>query len=407
MLITKKVRKVKIKSKWYFVLIIVMALAIVLFIQSVTPTLAESNGPGRESEGVVLSADEAYYQDAEAYVAAFGGTIEEAIYRLKLQGTIAELDVTLQHKEQATFAGLWIEHTPQFRVIVQLTHGGQEVVLPYIQHGPLADLVKVQLAPVSLEMLRASHTNLIQAIQTADIPAESGINLQANQIEAYVTNREQFEAALSITHNHLLSIIQIVEVTKLSSQQANWYAGFSLNLCTSGFSVKNSSGTKYSSTSGHCSGSGRLPLGSPVGGPWVTGAYDLQINPQPSGDTIKNWAVDNINDSTPYYRVINAYTPIASVGTAVCKYGRATNFTCGVVAQNNYNYQGSQTWLLINSTNPNVIISCGGDSGAPVYSGGTAIGMHTAGWCDLGNNKMVAMPIKGFMDKGYTIMTVP
>ena len=40
-------------------------------------------------------------------------------------------------------AGLWIQHTLRFRVIVQFTHGGEEAIRPYIEARPLADIVKV------------------------------------------------------------------------------------------------------------------------------------------------------------------------------------------------------------------------------------------------------------------------
>ena len=75
--------------------------------------LCTGEGPGQPPP-VVRSAEEAYRTDAEAYVAAFGGTIDEAVRRLKLQEKIVELDEKLQVHESRVFAGLWIEHTPAF-----------------------------------------------------------------------------------------------------------------------------------------------------------------------------------------------------------------------------------------------------------------------------------------------------
>lgn len=360
---------------------------------------------------VVLSAEEAYREDAEAYVAAFGGTIDEAVGRLKLQGTIAELDTTLQVRQSNAFAGLWVEHTPRFRVVAQFTRGGKEIVLPYIQNGPLANIVEVQNVPTSLKQLRITHSDVIQNIQATGVPAESAIDLQTNTIKVYVTSREQLEAAMSMFGWQFPANVQVVEVERLSQPMANWFAGIGLNSgngCTSGFSLRTSSFVKYSSTAGHCTGSNISPLGAPVFSK-VQGAYDFQVNPGPAGYTIKNWAADNIFDSTPYYRVINNWWNTASVGTFLCKYGTATGFTCGTVQYNNYNYQGSPTWLLVNSTNPNTKISCGGDSGSPVYSGSTAAGELIAGWCDLTNNKFIAMPAGKYVDYGYIVivMTAP
>lgn len=138
------------------------------------------------------------------------------------------------------------------------------------------------------------------------------------------------------------------------------------------------------------------------------GAYDFATHNPPAGSTLKNWARDNItNDTTPNYREITSWVPRASVGTVMCKFGKRTGYTCGTVENNNYSYQGSASWLLTKSTSTTVRISCPGDSGAPVYNGGIAYGMHTAGWCDVNNNKTVTMPSQGFYDKGFTPLTVP
>ena len=358
------------------------------------------------------SVEEAYLTDAEAYVAAFGGTIDEAVRRLKLQEKIIELDEKLQAHERGVFAGLWIEHTPRFRVVVQFTHGGKEVVLPYVQNHPLAvleNVIEVQNAPVSLEQLRKSHDGVIQDIQATGVPFESDIVLQTSSINVYVTSREQLETAMSNIGRQFPGNVQVVEVEQLSQLEANWYAGYGLNNgngCTSGFSLRTAFFQKYTSTAGHCSGANISPLGTPI----FTidqGTYDFQVNPVPSGYTIKNWAADNIFDSTPYYRVITARWGQASVGTFVCKFGAATGFTCGNVTSNNYSFEGVTPWLLVTSTNPNVKISCGGDSGAPVYSASTAAGELVAGWCSLSTNKFIAMLISKYWDHGYDVMTAP
>ena len=126
--------------------------------------------------------EEAVRADATVFAQAFDIPIEEAIRRLKLQPQISELDATLQANEHATFAGLWIEQTPKFRVVVQLTRGDKTTILRYIQTTPLADLVDVQNAPLSLVAQQALHTNMLRTIATANIPAETGLILQTGRI---------------------------------------------------------------------------------------------------------------------------------------------------------------------------------------------------------------------------------
>jgi hypothetical protein len=390
---------------------VLLVCLIVLLVQVPTATFAQGEGPG-QNPLVVRDSEEAYRVDAEAYVAAFGGTIDEAVRRLKLQEKIIELDEKLQAHERGAFAGLWIEHTPRFRVIVQFTHGGKEVVLPYVQKGRLAvleNVVEVQNAPISLGQLRNSHEGVIQDIQATGVPFESDIVLQTSSINVYVTSREQLETAMSNIGRPFPGNVQVVEVEQLSQPEANWYAGYRLNNgngCTSGFSLRTAFGQKYTSTAGHCSGANISPLGTPI---YTVdqGSYDFQVNPVPAGYTIKNWAADNIFDSTPYYRVITARSGSAAVGTFVCKFGAATGYTCGNVESQNYNFEGVATWLLVKSSNANVKVSCGGDSGGPVYTGSTGVGELVAGWCSLTTNKFIAMPVNKYWDNGYDVMTAP
>lgn len=379
---------------------------VVLLVQVPAPALAQSGGPGQAHPPVVLGTEDAYREDANAYVAAFGGTIDEAIRHLKLQGIINDLDATLQVKESGTFAGLWIEHTPRFRVVAQFTRGGKEVVLPYIPKGLPADLVDVQTAPISLKELKAIHARVIRYIQATGIPSESDIDLQANSIKVYVTNRQQLKTALSTSAYQLPANVQVVEVAQLSRpMSANWFAGMPLDACTSGFSLWNVIYVRYSSTAGHCTGY-QSPLSMPfftrVGGP-----DDFEVNRAPVGWTVKNWAADRSTDSTPYYREITSWWAGAAVGDLVCKTGKTTGYTCGIVVSSNYSYHNSPTWILIKSTNPKVLIACGGDSGGPVYIGSTAVAEAVSGWCDLNNNYFIAMPVRRYREYGYNVMIMP
>lgn len=382
------------------------AVVLVCILASFATPVSAINGDGPlPSQSVVRSSEEAYQEDAKVYAATFGATVDEAVRRLKLQGPIAELDAILQDKESDTFAGLWIEHTPRFRAVIQLTSGGEEVILPYVQKGPLEDVVEVQVAPVSLKQLRLVHAKVIQDITSMGIPAESNIDLQNSGIRVYVTNAQQLTAALSTQKLTLPRNVQIIQLTQLSRPMANWYGGKSLNGCTSAFSVSKF-GVKYSSTAGHCDTWSKSPLGNAVYYKYG-GAFDLQVNYGPAGDTIKNWVADDMWDGTPLYREITSYISLVSVGTAVVKTGKTTGTTYGIVESNNHSYLNSPTWVLVASTNPYIKIACGGDSGAPVFTGGTAIGVLSAGWCDLSNNKYIAMPSRGYVDSGFSIMLSP
>ncbi|MFA5761870.1 MAG: hypothetical protein WC877_08970, partial [Dehalococcoidales bacterium] len=56
-------------------------------------------------------------KDAELYAKLNEVSVDEALIRLDLQNAAGELDAILTEKEADTFAGLWIEHTPDFKVV--------------------------------------------------------------------------------------------------------------------------------------------------------------------------------------------------------------------------------------------------------------------------------------------------
>lgn len=375
-----------------------MLLATVLFLVLAVPVHAQDGGP------VLLSEDEAYRRDAVAYVNAFGGTIEEAVRKLKLQPQISELEVALEVNEPNTFSGLWIEHTPKFRVVVQFTKGGKESVLPYIQNTELANILEVEVGQYTHIEKRERSEAVIRAMEPTGIPFEAKTNVQDGQIEVYVTEAARLLTALQGAKFQLPSSVKVVTVPTLSTPQAIWYGGRSLSACTTGLSLKKS-GVKYSSSAGHCTTSAVSPLSFYAS--YNSGAYDFSVLSVASGDSVTNWVADNINDSTPYYRVINAYTGRGSVGTAVCKNGKNTGYTCGTIEDRYYTHNGSATYILVNSTSTTQIISCGGDSGAAWFSGGTGHGNHVGGWCSLSLNKAVFMPAAGMIDYGFVPMTVP
>ena len=65
---------------------------------------------------------------AEVYAKLNGVTIDEAITRLKLQDFVGPFQGQLENNDKATFAGLWIQHQPEFKIVVAFTHDGENAV---------------------------------------------------------------------------------------------------------------------------------------------------------------------------------------------------------------------------------------------------------------------------------------
>ena len=94
------------------------------------PTGTDSASLDPDDAKATAPLDDALAQDAQAYAADYGLDLEEAVRRLALQESIGALNAELAEKERATFAGLWIEHEPEYRVFVCFTQDGASTIQP-------------------------------------------------------------------------------------------------------------------------------------------------------------------------------------------------------------------------------------------------------------------------------------
>jgi len=354
----------------------------------------------------VVAQDPELVEDAKIYASDVGIDLDEAVRRLQLQDSAGKLNDELTAKEQDTFAGLWIQHKPEFRIIVQFTRDGEKTVQPYIEKGPLADIIEVRSAKVTLAELETIQTTGLPIISKLGIPVDSGINVFENRVEIYVVERERLDDALRKANIQLPDSVTVIKVDQLSSETANIYAGLSLSSCTSGFSVRNSSGTKGILTAGHCSNSisysgTNLPIQSEA----YYGAYDVQWHTAP-GFTVKNWAYDGIaGGTTPNYRTITASKNRANqaINEFVCKYGKVTAYGCGYIIDKNFqpNYvpNGLPTFMRVHRDG--VDLCEGGDSGGPWYSGSTAYGIMSGQL----TNDAIYMAINYISQVGVDVLT--
>lgn len=156
---------------------------------------------------------------AEAYASALGVSVDEALRRLKLQDPIEELGAALESQETDTFAGLWVQHEPDYRVIVMFTHNGEETLNRYIQDGPLSgqpDLFEVRMASITLTEIAEVQSETMRICEELGIETNSAEDLENNGVELYVTNKTQLDEALQKTGIRLPDRVRVTEVNELS-----------------------------------------------------------------------------------------------------------------------------------------------------------------------------------------------
>lgn len=199
-----------------------------------------------------------------------------------------------------------------------------------------------------------------------------------------------------------------VSVGDVPTPAASIYAGLVGTACTTGFTVVHTSGSRGVTTAAHCGNSQTVSgVALTFKFEWQYGSADVQWH-SATGQTFRNWAYDGLNDqTTPYYRVISGKIPRLSlvIGGTYCKYGKTTGYGCGTLASRvetpSWVNNASPTFLAID--NPSQVISLGGDSGGPTFSGGSAVGL-VSGTSNSGH-RLVSMSMDGFAGLGITVAT--
>ena len=113
-----------------------------------------------------MSEDATLLEDTRYYATRYGVDVAEAVRRLQFMDSVGQLDAQLTTNEPATFAGLWIQHTPDFRVIARFTRNGEATIRPYIEHAPLAQIVEVRPANATRSDLKVAQEEAIGIVNT-------------------------------------------------------------------------------------------------------------------------------------------------------------------------------------------------------------------------------------------------
>jgi hypothetical protein len=298
------------------------------------------------------------------------------------------LDAMLQQREKDTFAGLWVQHTPTFRVIVQFTDQGPKDVAKYLPDPSLAPYIDIRRANMSYDQLISTQRHVVMALRGRKF--DSGINIPANQVEVYVRDEQPLLHAFIEASFPIPANTQLVPVTELSRDEAQIYGGVAIRGCTAGWSVRNSAGATGIATAAHC---GNTQSYKGVSLPFVAqkygGSCDVQWHKDGSHTAVAKFVADN--PSAP--RVVSALRSRANqaVGSYVCKRGKTTGYTCGYITDKNFrpnHPNGTATFIRVHRDNVN--LSDPGDSGGPWFNTNTAYGVHK---CGIGANDSCYMAI--------------
>ena len=148
---------------------------------------------------------------AEEMAGVWGVSVEEAYERICAEDPIGTLQAELAEREAETFAGLWIENEPYYRVIVAFTRDGEKTLEPYLKNRSIPGL-EVRTARASLAKLETIQAQAMRELDKLDFEVHVFLFVQDNRVEVHVSDRAWFEGELRRVGAQLPDGVELVEV---------------------------------------------------------------------------------------------------------------------------------------------------------------------------------------------------
>jgi streptogrisin C len=349
--------------------------------------------PGEAQQQERSSREAAIRQDAEALAASRGINLGQAMKAVRAQDGIGDEIDKIRKEHSGRIAGIYFVYEPEYKMVVRLK--GQAPAnrrLLKLADGEVPVEFETGATATTDELVEAYQRNLA-AIRTL-FPTLQGLGTDERTGEIAVIVQATGTAAETVRGKKddlfkLLGHPVRIEVTEQGFSDVDVRGGSKItspsSYCTSGFTVKNSSGVTAMTTASHCEGINTYynPNGTTIALTFVSEVkdadQDVEIHTSGYVERPEFYA-----DSATVARVLTGRRLRSSTaaGDQVCHRGANTGYSCGLVQLTNYTptYAGacgtvscSAVWVLVDG---DANTACaGGDSGGPVFASQTAFGL--------------------------------
>src|SRR5688500_6401380 len=335
-----------------------LLLMVVVCCLAITPVFAQKPAPPSQ----------ALLQDAAAYAAQNEVSLDEAVRRLGLQAEIGRLDAALTDQEPS-FAGLWVEHQPQFKLVVRFQDKAAEGRLrTRLATTPLANVpVETRHAAASLAQLETRRAAAKKRMKGLGIPVDTDINIQENRVEIQSDRAQAVRAAIAAEKAPLPERVEIVAVPALARPSVLRRGDGAPGMCTGGFTVRDYYGRLGTTKAAHCSNSTTFQaIALPLAAEAFYDSADVQWHLACPYTEVTH----EFNSGVGYRGTTGARGRAdQTVGTYVCKWGTTTGRTCGYIqsrhAEPSYVPNSDDTFVRVNGYG--AVLSAPGDSGGPWF----------------------------------------
>lgn len=346
---------------------------------------------GIASAEPVETREQALFEDAIQYSAQFQVSPEEALRRLKAQQASAAATDAIAREFADRLAGISIEHSPDFQIIVLLT--GSEPVADRNAAG-IPIIFKTGAKSTHAQAVAAMRRHLIDFRRELPGARGAGYDQRTGEVVLLITPADAASFGIEAIRKRAseLSGVPVRVVTNsLNETNMSIVGGGRVeglnpltnrrNRCTSGFVVTNGD-VHAITTAAHCPDQltyidrdGNSSPTLPMIGSWGLAYRDVQIN----GSADSPEPLFYANRGAGSLREVETWRSVANTraGDFVCHYGESSGYSCATVELTDYAPPGelcggpcSPTWVTVRGP------SCvPGDSGGPVFSGDVAFGI--------------------------------
>ena len=365
---------------------------------------SQAQEPAQADNIPAQSAEESIAADAEWYMRSQGVTKEEAIRRLRIQREMGDVIDRMRRQYQGRLAGIVIEHKPDYRLRVRLT-GAEAVAAQSVSlGGSTLPIVFETGAPATVDALVASIEGNLAALKTL-LPTLDGIGTDertsqivltvyaADAVTAAAAKAKEAEVAALLKQPIRIETTNVRE-TLMDVRGGAKFTSSGGALCTTGFVVKNTSGTTGVATAAHCEGMNTyhnpngttIPTTIVASSETIDADQDVEVHTSAYIEQPEFYA-----DTTASARVLTGrrYRSSTGIDDNVCHRGEVTKYSCGYVKQTNYtpvDQYGTPLRCGAVACGPYYVrvegpeLACyNGDSGGPVFASTVAFGLLKTG----------------------------
>ncbi|WP_114227065.1 MULTISPECIES: hypothetical protein [Sphingomonas] len=338
---------------------------------------------------------EALAADAASYATAHGVTPDEAERRLRLQLASVGAAEHLRTQFADRLGGLFVEHRPEWRLVVLLTgdvpstrlllpSGGMQVPVE-LRGGAGATRAAVLAA---LDAHRRELATAVPGVRGMGADPRTGTLLvfqrAADSLAPVADSEARLTAIAGVPVRIRLISGTIANASATGGGRVVGPSGGHNYICTTGF-VVTAGNNRGITTAAHCPD--QLSYRGPDGeerlltmvGSWGAGARDVQVMAGSGGGPALFFADTAKTIARPVTGWLTR--PMTRAGDWVCKRGELSGASCAEIELTDFAPPGelcgglcSASWVTVSGP-----VCSKGDSGAPVYIGTTALGLLKGG----------------------------